>query len=374
MVRKSVDFSQSLLRFQSRAPSEEAPREHSPGLSSQNQSLARTNSMFMSRISEMEARISTLVNENTRLLKRPTANFETKLRQIENTVMCKMNEIMECLVQVRQECGLAKNEDIQLFLRPTTSTPLDSPAIKARSDEGYIESQLGKKVNTDINSPDDSYHDVFELDTNLNFRKVPHFDDENNWEYEENRWQNDPKERSPEKNARDIPIEIKKGSLDNSNSYKEVPENSYNKEVSENSYKKEVPENSYKKEVSDNLKNTKITPFESISPSIDDTFVEENSDPIKTNHLSTISDKSFEIFQDQEEPEPVVKPERLDRKRRADSAVLNKTKMYKESISMDEKTERKPLGTVTNNVDRRTRKGRRSTRERNELSVFDFEE
>lgn len=104
----------------------------------QNQALAKNNSVLLSRISEMEARLSNVVNENMTLRTlRNTKDLEVRkevgalLRYVELEVLGKVGEICHILASVRDRDNLPENpvlRQVELLLTssvPTTSTPLE---------------------------------------------------------------------------------------------------------------------------------------------------------------------------------------------------------------------------------------------------------
>lgn len=107
----------------------------------QNKSLAKNNSLMMLRISEMEAKVSDLINENMLLRKRRTfkdaelkKQLESKLVTLETGLMHKFGEIFEMLKGVRMKEGIPENPQLDVFKNlldeaPTaTSTPIEEVA------------------------------------------------------------------------------------------------------------------------------------------------------------------------------------------------------------------------------------------------------
>jgi shugoshin len=194
MARKSIDFSQSLLQFQSQARSRNerqnraslpninyggnTNRSHnntanrpinttrieqstescsnnkvSPYASNnhnsynesevelirtkyilQNKSLARSNSVMLAKINEMETTVGDLINENMRLRKSSNNNglkghLEEKMDLIESNIVEKVNEIFQYLKGIREKEGLMMNPQLDILNtinRPITSTPIDN--------------------------------------------------------------------------------------------------------------------------------------------------------------------------------------------------------------------------------------------------------
>mmetsp|Transcript_4186 Transcript_4186/g.4116 ORF Transcript_4186/g.4116 Transcript_4186/m.4116 type:complete len:541 (-) Transcript_4186:1575-3197(-) len=104
----------------------------------QNKSLAKNNSLMMLRISEMEAKVSDLINENMILRKRRTfkdaelkKQLEAKLEIVETGLIQKFGEIFEMLRDVRMSEGIAENPQLGIFKNllneapSATSTPLE---------------------------------------------------------------------------------------------------------------------------------------------------------------------------------------------------------------------------------------------------------
>lgn len=172
MVRKSIDFAQTLLKFQAGggelthggAPgsrdtsrlslgnqnvdstdkkhnghkvasaqytqgSNNAPKDASLfALQTKNNSLARSNSSMLIRISEMESRISVLVNENIQLKKTSSKMLLNEaLDGIEEKVMDKISGIFTYLKSVRAENGLGRNVQLEAFeiMDRPASTPIE---------------------------------------------------------------------------------------------------------------------------------------------------------------------------------------------------------------------------------------------------------
>lgn len=106
----------------------------------QNQSLAKNNSLMMTRVSEMEAKISDLINENMKLRKSKAFQetelknyLETALQTIENGVIGKFAEIAQLFSAIRANEGLSTNPLMDFFQRlldfdpQMTSTPTHNP-------------------------------------------------------------------------------------------------------------------------------------------------------------------------------------------------------------------------------------------------------
>lgn len=104
----------------------------------QNQALARNNSVLMSRILEMEARLNNLVNENMALRTlRNSKDVEVRkevealLRYVELEVLGKVGEICQVLATVRHRDRLPENptlKQVALLVgssAPATSTPIE---------------------------------------------------------------------------------------------------------------------------------------------------------------------------------------------------------------------------------------------------------
>lgn len=107
----------------------------------QNKSLAKNNSLMMLRISEMEAKVSDLINENMLLRKRRTykdaelkKQLESKLVNLETGLMHKFSEIFEMLKGVRMNEGIPENPRLDVFKNfvdeapSATSTPIEEVA------------------------------------------------------------------------------------------------------------------------------------------------------------------------------------------------------------------------------------------------------
>ena len=107
----------------------------------QNKSLAKNNSLMMLRISEMEAKVSDLINENMLLRKRRTykdaelkKQLESKLGNLETGLMHKFSEIFEMLKGVRMNEGIPENPRLDVFKNfvdeapSATSTPIEEIA------------------------------------------------------------------------------------------------------------------------------------------------------------------------------------------------------------------------------------------------------
>ncbi|CUM62683.1 uncharacterized protein PRCAT00000237001 [Priceomyces carsonii] len=168
MARKSTDFSQSLLTFQSGSTSDSLGRRSAGPPSNvlaktgteptyantpkskelesmrtkyvlQNKSLAKSNSLMSSKISDMEQKISELINENLRLRKaKSTKDAETKkdleetFSRLESSLMLKVDEIFQLLKKMRELEGLNHNPLLDILAnldRPVTSTPILSDRI-----------------------------------------------------------------------------------------------------------------------------------------------------------------------------------------------------------------------------------------------------
>lgn len=112
----------------------------------QNKSLAKNNSLMMLRISEMEAKVSDLINENMLLRKRKTLkdielkrHLQTKLDIVENKLIEKFGEIFEMLKDIRLSEGIPVNSKFNIFkdllndAPPTTSTPIEDDSNKANN-------------------------------------------------------------------------------------------------------------------------------------------------------------------------------------------------------------------------------------------------
>ncbi|CUM52470.1 uncharacterized protein AC631_05030 [Debaryomyces fabryi] len=104
----------------------------------QNKSLAKNNSLMMLRISEMEAKVSDLINENMLLRKRRTfkdaelkKQLEAKLEIVETGLVHKFGEIFEMLREIRMDEGMAENPQLGIFKNllneapSATSTPIE---------------------------------------------------------------------------------------------------------------------------------------------------------------------------------------------------------------------------------------------------------
>ncbi|CCE83883.1 Piso0_004479 [Millerozyma farinosa CBS 7064] len=123
----------------------------------QNQSLAKNNSLMMSRVSEMEAKISDLINENMKLRKSKAfqetemkSYLETALQTIENGVIGKFAEIAQLFSGIRANEGLSTNPSMEFFQRilefdpQVTSTPTHNP--KGYEDAGSPFSQTARSA------------------------------------------------------------------------------------------------------------------------------------------------------------------------------------------------------------------------------------
>lgn len=104
----------------------------------QNKALAKNNSMMMSRISDMETRISELINENMLLHKYKTFKdvevkriLEEKLQSLEARLVAWFREIFQTLQEFRLQEGIHENPQLEAFKifldddPPYTSTPLE---------------------------------------------------------------------------------------------------------------------------------------------------------------------------------------------------------------------------------------------------------
>lgn len=101
----------------------------------QNKSLAQKNAAMALKLSEMETKISELMNENMSLKKRKSVNdqeykkkLEKKLVVLERGLINKVDEIFQVFRDVRKSEGLPANpqfESLNEFTRPVTSTPID---------------------------------------------------------------------------------------------------------------------------------------------------------------------------------------------------------------------------------------------------------
>lgn len=123
----------------------------------QNQSLAKNNSLMMSRVSEMEAKISDLINENMKLRKSKAfqetelkSYLDTALQTIENGVIGKFAEIAQLFSGIRANEGLSTNPLMEFFQRilefdpQVTSTPTHNP--KGYEDAGSPFSQAARSA------------------------------------------------------------------------------------------------------------------------------------------------------------------------------------------------------------------------------------
>lgn len=154
MARKSVDFSKSLLQFQranrKRANQSDSQDEDTTPQSSdgsikkvkydnhlgddidvetirlkyimQNKSLAKTNSLMLVKMSDMESKISELISENMRLRNtRPPKDLlfrkelEDQIDQIENDIFIKFNDVLQLLKRIRATEGLAANSNLDVL-------------------------------------------------------------------------------------------------------------------------------------------------------------------------------------------------------------------------------------------------------------------
>ncbi|ODV78059.1 uncharacterized protein CANTADRAFT_23167 [Suhomyces tanzawaensis NRRL Y-17324] len=164
MARKSIDFSQSLLKFQGSVPDRsepknpavsarfrpfEDPKQSSPPqddlanekslkhkYTQQNTLLARTNAMMQRKMNDMETRLVELSNENNKLKKSHTnrsvenkRQLEHKVEMIEGKLFEKFADILQLMKHLRWEEGLTANPQLDVLNeinRPITSTPIES--------------------------------------------------------------------------------------------------------------------------------------------------------------------------------------------------------------------------------------------------------
>lgn len=101
----------------------------------QNKSLAQKNAAMALKLSEMESKVSELINENMTLKKRKSASdqehkkkLEKKLVILERGLINKVDEIFQVFQNVRKNEGLPANPQFEClteFTRPVTSTPID---------------------------------------------------------------------------------------------------------------------------------------------------------------------------------------------------------------------------------------------------------
>ncbi|KAK6458039.1 uncharacterized protein RJT20DRAFT_28565 [Scheffersomyces xylosifermentans] len=210
MARKSIDFSQSLLKFQSAtnrtgggtspSSSQSSGSSQSPppsqwnggknnfkendGINSQdediealkskfaiqNRSLAKSNSVLSSRISDLEYRVSELINENVKLRKNRNIRdiegkkqLEDKLGTIESNLFAKFNEIFQFLKNIRSIEELPRNAQLDILSqinRPVTSTPLEGDDFFPTTlDFSGFRPQFNASEFNEVNQSEESRHD-----------------------------------------------------------------------------------------------------------------------------------------------------------------------------------------------------------------------
>lgn len=165
MARKSIDFSQSLLKFQDdiikTTSKEKSKKKHKHEVNleksefesvknekqeennveliktkyfMQNKALAKSNSLMLSKITDMEVKIGRLINENISLRKEKLLKaaemkkmLEEKISLIEATMFQKFDDFFQFFKNLRKTENLNNNHKLELlsnFNRPVTSTPI----------------------------------------------------------------------------------------------------------------------------------------------------------------------------------------------------------------------------------------------------------
>ena len=143
----------------------------------QNKSLARSNSVMLAKINEMETTVGDLINENMRLRKSSNNNglkghLEEKMDLIESNIVEKVNEIFQYLKGIREKEGLMMNPQLDILNninRPITSTPIDNDRCFPSFNFSFGRQREVDGEVREVSPRVDSTNDDRELETSTSF-------------------------------------------------------------------------------------------------------------------------------------------------------------------------------------------------------------
>lgn len=111
----------------------------------QNKSLAKTTSLMMTKVSNLETRISELVQENIRLRSKNVQNeqlykrqLEQNLHLVEEMVSAKFSELVECVAKMRKDTGMVSTE---IFHRRESPSDLQEEFVENLEVDEELENQ-----------------------------------------------------------------------------------------------------------------------------------------------------------------------------------------------------------------------------------------